>query len=137
MTTTHAAGKTPGFTWVTPVLCVDDLPASLAYYADTLGFAVSWRWSEGEAFDAPDHPTFACVARGEISVFLCERGQGTPGSWICVNVATLDDLETMHEEYVASGATIVQPPTDEPWGQREMVVEDLDRNTFRIGVVLG
>lgn len=121
---------------MTPVLCVNDVSASLRYYVDQLGFAVSWEWSDADAFDAPDHPTFACVLRGEVALFLCEQGQGHPGSWNCLNVCTRTELDDLHREYRDRGARIVQPPTDEPWGMCEMVVEDLDGNTFRMGVPL-
>ena len=131
------SGREPGFHWMTPVLCVDDLPASLAYYADRLGFAIAWAWSDDAAFEQPDHPTFACVRRGDSCLFLCEKGQGNPGSWICLNVRTRAELTALHEEYVASGARVLAPPTEEPWGMVEMLVEDLDGNTFRMGVPAG
>jgi len=127
-------GREPGFHWMTPVLCVHDVPKSLAYYRDVLGFAVSWQWAEDEAFDGPAHATFACVQRGDVCLFLCEQGQGQPGSWVCMNVRTRDELDELHRQYVAAGARVVRPPTDEPWGMVEMVVEDLDGNTFRMGV---
>ena len=131
------AGREPGFHWMTPVLCVTDLPASLDYYTGKLGFAVSWSWSDGARFDEDEHPTFACVRRGDSCLFLCERGQGNPGSWICLNVRTRDELNRLFAEYEASGATILQPPTEEPWGMVEMLVEDPDGNTFRMGVPTG
>lgn len=127
-------GREPGFSWMSPVLCVDDLARSLTYYSDQLGFAVSWQWAEDAAFDATDHPTFACVQRGDVCLFLCERGQGNPGSWLCLNVRTRDELAALHLEYEKSGAKVVSRPTDEPWGMCEMLVEDLDGNTFRMGV---
>ena len=126
-----------GFSWVTPVLCVNNMIASLNYYEQVLGFEIAWQWSESEAFEGPEKPTFACVCRGEISLFLCEKGQGNPGSWICLNVRTRAELTALHEEYVASGARVLAPPTEEPWGMVEMLVEDLDGNTFRMGVPAG
>lgn len=123
----------PGFCWITPVLCVNDLVASLEHYEKVLGFDRTWQWSEASAFEEPERPTFACVSRGEYSLFLCEKGQGNPGAWICLQVRTRDELETLFEEYKASGATIIEEPQDCSWGMREMVVQDLDRNTFRIG----
>ncbi len=126
----------PGFSWITPVLCVNNLGASLEHYRDVLGFDISWSWSDDEAFVNPNAPTFACVTRGEFSIFLCQNGQGNPGSWICLNVSSLDDLDSIHGEYVQSGATIVEAPVDCPWGNREMIVEDPDGNTFRIGCAL-
>ena len=89
----------PGFNWVTPVLCVNDLVKSLVHYEEVLGFDVAWKWSATETFEEPSHPTFACVSRGECHVFLCEQGQGSPGSWICLNVNTREELELLfHKE---------------------------------------
>lgn len=123
----------PGFSWLTPVLCVEAMMKSLVYYRDVLGFEISWQWSEEGAFDQPEHPTFACVTRGDCSVFLCEKGQGRPGAWICLNVCTREELAEVHGQYKASGALILEEPTDQPWGMREMLVKDPDGNTFRIG----
>lgn len=126
----------PGFCWLTPVLCVKDLVASLKHYQEVLGFEQSWKWSEGDAFAEPEHPTFACVCRGECSVFLCQQGQGNPGSWICLNMPSLDALQEIFEEYKTTGADIVEPPEDRSWGMREMIVQDPDGNAFRIGCQL-
>ena len=41
-------------------------------------------------------PYAAMIARrlgGEISLFLCEKGQGNPGSWLSLNVNSLDELD--------------------------------------------
>lgn len=81
-------------------------------------------------------PTFACVCRGDISLFLCEDGQGAPGSWTCLNVATLDELARVNEEYQKAGALIEEPLQDYSWGMREMLVADPDGNKFRIGCML-
>lgn len=123
----------PGFDWMTPVLCVNDLASSLRHYEQVLGFEVSWKWSDTDAFDDTDEPTFACVCRGDCSIFLCQQGQGKPGAWICFNVCTLEELEQVYQEYRASSADIVEAPVDCPWGMREMLVRDPDGNTFRIG----
>lgn len=120
-----------------PVVSVADLPVSLRHYVEVLGFAVEWSWSEAQGFDAPAHATFGCVRRGECAFFLCEGGQGSPGSWMCLNVCTRDELDALFAEYRNSGAKIIEPPTEQPWGMVEMLVEDLDGNTFRMGTPSG
>ena len=45
----------------------------------------------------------------------------------------LADVDALHKEYQASGADITQPPTDKPWGMREMLVKDIDGHVLRIG----
>ncbi|KGM33315.1 glyoxalase [Inquilinus limosus MP06] len=105
-----------------PVLNVRNVPAAIAYYRDKLGFRLDWEWG--------DPPGFACIDRGPVRIFLCQGAQGAPGMWLCVNV---DDVDALHREYQASGAIIRQPPTNFPWGMREMNVEDLDGHRLRIG----
>lgn len=126
----------PGFSWLTPVLCVSNLPKSLEHYETVLGFDVSWKWSEGEEFNETSHPTFACVNRGDICIFLCENGQGSPGAWICLNVSSPEELQEVFVEYHNTSANIIEDPKDYSWGMREMLVKDLDGNTFRIGCQL-
>lgn len=125
-----------GFNWVTPIFCVSDLNLSLDYYAKTLGFEVNWVWSEQKAFDEKEKPTFACICRGEISIFLCENGQGNPGAWLCLNLSSAEALQKIYTEYRNNSALIVEEPQDCSWGMREMVVEDPDGNTLRIGCAI-
>jgi predicted enzyme related to lactoylglutathione lyase len=109
------------FECIVPILSVQDVPASLECYADKLGFQTKWDWGTP--------PTFACVARDGIQIFLCQGVQGRPGTWIQLFV---DDVDALHEEYKKSGAIIRQPPTNFPWHTREMNVEDLDGHRFRM-----
>jgi len=43
------------------------------------------------------------------------------------------DVDELHEEFKASGASIRQPPTNFPWGTREMNVVDPDGHRIRFG----
>ncbi|HEV2922791.1 MAG TPA: VOC family protein, partial [Solirubrobacteraceae bacterium] len=43
-----------------------------------------------------------------------------------------DDLDAIFEKLRASGAEIVQEPTDEPWGTRDCAVRDPSGNLVRI-----
>ena len=114
-----------GFTAITPILNVASVEASIEYYTSVLGFSKDWDWP-AEAEDK----TFASIANGKVHVFLSENGQGARPVWIYYNVG---DVDKLHEEYVAAGATITQVPVDRPWGAREMLVEDLDGHVLRIG----
>jgi predicted enzyme related to lactoylglutathione lyase len=109
------------FEGVTPILNVKDFTASMDYYVTKLGFEKKWDWD--------DPPTFGCVRRGEVSIFLCEGGQGQPGTWMYVS---MDDVDALYAEYQKSGAIIRQPPRNYPWGSREMNVEDLDGHRLRM-----
>ena len=104
----------------TPIFNVKNVPASIDYYVKKLGFQLAWDWGVPSSF--------ACVTRGDTSLFLCEGGQGAPGTWLFINV---EDVDLLWAEYQESDATIVQAPTNFSWGHREMNVEDLDGHRFR------
>ncbi len=110
------------FESVVPVLNVRNFADSMDYYLNELGFSKKWEWG--------DPPTFGCVTRGKVSIFLCEGAQGQPGTWMSIFT---EDVDTLHEEYLKSGAIIRLAPTNMPWGTREMNVEDLDGHRFRMG----
>src|SRR5206468_6170531 len=59
------------FESVIPILSVKNFTASIDYYVNKLGFEKRWDWG--------DPPTFGCVGRGKIDIFLCEGAQGQPG----------------------------------------------------------
>ncbi len=114
--------ETHQITNLTPILRVSDFSASMAYYTEKLGFTKAWAYGEP--------PNFGCVKRDSIELFLCLGGQGQPGTWISMFVQNVDVL---YEELRGRGANVVRPPVDEPWGMREMLVEDPDGHTFRFG----
>jgi len=128
--TLKALGATPpkspisvgAFTALTPILNVKDAAASIKYYTESLGFKLDWEW--GEPVD------FCSVSRDKINIFLCQDGQGQSGTWMSIFV---DDVDAVYEQYKQTGANIRQPPTNYPWGMREMNVEDLDGHRLRIG----
>jgi catechol 2,3-dioxygenase-like lactoylglutathione lyase family enzyme len=105
-----------------PILNVRSVPASIDYYVHKLGFEKEWDWG--------DPPTFACVWRDGVRIFLCQGAQGASGTWISIFVQNVDAL---YEDYQRRGAIIRQPPTNFPWGVREMNVEDLDGHRLRMG----
>jgi uncharacterized glyoxalase superfamily protein PhnB len=116
----------PRLTYPTPILCVSSIPASIDYYVEKLGFEKNWDWIE----PGSDEPGFACVGRDDVCIFLCRQGQGSPGTWIYISV---DNCEELYEQFRQSGANIQRPPTDCPWGMREMHVTDLDAHILRFG----
>src|SRR5262245_12400026 len=115
-----AAGADPAerginrFESVVPILNVRNVPASLAYYVDKLGFVEEWAW------DGPE--TYASVRRDAVRIFLCQDAQGAPGTWISIFI---HDVDALYADYRRTGAIIRQMPTNYPWGVREMNVEDL------------
>ena len=123
----------PTFSGVAPILNVNNVPESLKYYLEKLGFKTAFAWSEIEG----QPPTFAEVKRGKFRLMLCQQAQGSPGTWIYLDMPSLEALSALHREFLASGAKIAQPPTGQRWGMREMLVQDPDGHILRIGAPLG
>jgi ankyrin repeat protein len=123
-----AAGASPQernlnrFQHVVPILSVKSVPQSIAYYVEKLGFVKKWDWG--------NPATFGCVRRDQVEIFLCQGEQGAPGTWLSIFV---QDVDALYEHYKKTGAIIRTPPTNYPWGVREMNVEDLDGHRLRVG----
>jgi ankyrin repeat protein len=123
-----AAGANPNersenrFEVVVPILTVNDMAASIEYYVTKLGFEKKWEWG--------DPADFACVRRQQVELFLSLNPQGGPRAWLSIFV---QDVDALYETYRKVGAIIRKPPADYPWGVREMTIEDLDGNSFRMG----
>jgi uncharacterized glyoxalase superfamily protein PhnB len=105
------------FEKVVPILNVRSLPAAIGYYVDRLGFEKQWDWG--------DPPTFGCVRRDEVEIFLSQEGADAGGTLLSVFV---QDVDALYEDYKTRGAIIRRPPTDMPWGVRRMDVQDPDGN---------
>jgi uncharacterized glyoxalase superfamily protein PhnB len=108
-----------------PILSVNQFKASQAYYRDALGFAIAWEHG--------DPPNFGAVRRSETELFMCERCQGQPGSWTMIFA---HDIDALYKEFISRKAIIKMPPTNMPWGLREMHVADPDGNVLRFGASL-
>ena len=102
-----------------PILRVNDMAASRKYYVDVLGFT-SAEWG---------NDIFTSVNRDTAGIYLCQGGQGQPGTWVWIGV---DDVAALHEEYTASGAKIIRSPANYPWAY-EMHVEDPNGHILRFG----
>jgi uncharacterized glyoxalase superfamily protein PhnB len=123
-----AAGANPQeqnmnrFESVVPILSVKNVPAAIGYYVDKLGFEKEWDWGSP--------PTFGCVGRDQVRIFLSQGAQGASCMWISIFV---QDVDALYQDYQKRGAIIRQQPTNFPWGVREMNVQDLDGHRLRMG----
>jgi len=105
-----------------PILQVKSFAIGVDYYRSKLGFKLDW-----------DHGTpadFGSVSRGDAVVFLCQGCSSSPGAW---NMIFTRDVDKLYEELRRRHALIREPPTNKPWGMREMQVADPDGNVIRFG----
>jgi catechol 2,3-dioxygenase-like lactoylglutathione lyase family enzyme len=129
---------------VVPILNVSDVEASLAWFAK-LGWKTQFTWN---ADDDETPPTFAATLCDDCEIFLCRDGQGgrgrgqndktggpgadqssDKGAWVSIWV---DDVDAVHRRCLAEQLDVTYPPTDEPWGVREMHVRHPDGHVFRM-----
>lgn len=89
-----------------------DLDASLRFYRDTLGLLLE----PSDEAGAPVH--YECSWReGEylhFALFPAATGEAVERAWIGFSTR---HLESLHRAALATGARVVQEPTDEPWGR--------------------
>ena len=112
----------PKFEHADPILSVANMAAAVKYYVEALGFRNA-DWGSD---------IFTFVNRDKAGIFLCQGGQGQPGTWVWIGV---NDVDALHEEYQASGAKIQLPPNNYPWAY-EMHVEDPDGHILRFGAAV-
>jgi catechol 2,3-dioxygenase-like lactoylglutathione lyase family enzyme len=119
-----------------------DPDASLTFYRDVLGFEVrndvgyqGMRWITVGPTEQPDtsvvlHPPAAGpgITDDERRTILELMAKG---SYFGVNLATAD-LDGTFAKLEASGAEVVQEPTDQPYGVRDCAFRDPAGNMIRI-----
>jgi catechol 2,3-dioxygenase-like lactoylglutathione lyase family enzyme len=119
-----------------------DPDASLAFYRDTLAFEVrndvgyqGMRWITVGPANQPDtsivlHPPVATpgITDDERRTILELMAKG---SYFGVNLATAD-LDGTFAKLEASGAEVVQEPTEQPYGVRDCAFRDPAGNMIRI-----
>jgi len=118
---------------------VHDPDAALSFYRDTLDLKLrndvardDFRWI-----------TVGSTSQPGVGIVLTNYLNGSPadqdalsgliakGALNGVHFHT-DDLDATFEKLRASGAEIVQEPTDQPWGTRDCAVRDPSGNMVRI-----
>ena len=126
----------------TTALPHDDPEESVASYRDALGFEVrndvgegKMRWITVGSPDQPDTSILLAPPATDPGITDDERrtiqemmAKGTYG-WIMLATG---DLDGAFEKVQASGAEVVQEPTEQPWGMRDCAFRDPAGNLIRI-----
>jgi lactoylglutathione lyase len=125
-----------------PILYTDDLPLSLAFYRDLLGFAVTF------AFPEEGEPGFVALAlAGGAEIALADvsdpravhahgkavRPASGHGFELCVYA---DDVDAAVAGLRTAGVPVLAEPVDQPWGERMAYVEDPDGNPVMVCAAL-
>ena len=110
---------------LTASVTVKDLPQSLAWYRDVLGFTVD------EEYQREGKVVAVTLKAGTVEI-LINQDDGAKG-WDRVKgegcslmFTTVQDVDALAKRIVAKGGTLVTEPTDMPWGARMFRVADPD-----------
>ena len=102
---------------VIPCLRITDYEKAKAFYVGGLGFAIDWE----HRFE-PHMPVFLQLTRGDLTFYLSQHaGDVQPGGLVYLYVP---DVDAWYAEMTARGVTPLYPPTDMPWGNRDLRVMD-------------
>ncbi|TCO30464.1 glyoxalase/bleomycin resistance protein/dioxygenase superfamily protein [Kribbella steppae] len=83
---------------INPILNVSDLQASITFYTEVLDF---------ELLDTFGDPAdFAIIRWDQEEIYLCENGQGQPGTWLALFVS---EPAALYEHLVINDAKILMP----------------------------
>jgi uncharacterized glyoxalase superfamily protein PhnB len=107
-----------------PVYPVTDVAASIEWYRQVFGF-------EPRVVNPPSgEPVYAVLYRGGISIHLLRQDEAPHGLTRPVEAQFWieGDLDQLFEQVKALEVTVVAAPGDRPWGHRDFIVADLDRN---------
>jgi uncharacterized glyoxalase superfamily protein PhnB len=108
------------------VLSVWDLPTSVAFYREALGFTLDF-----------EVPGWAFLSRGQFQVMLGEcpdaMSANETGDHSYFAYVTVDDIDDLYRELSSKKVTRVQELADKPWGMREFGVKTPDGHRIMFG----
>jgi uncharacterized glyoxalase superfamily protein PhnB len=110
-----------------PVLAVHDLDRSASWYSRVLGC---------ERTD-PDPGNWAFCRAGSVTFMLGRCPEAMPaaqlGDHSYIAYLDVEGVDEFHARAVAEAADVLKPPTDEPWGRREMGLRSPDGHRIMLG----
>jgi len=115
---------------IVPLFFTTDIPRTLAYYKDKLGFECLGTWQ--------DPPEYAIVARdGHAIHFRCaEPPTANPDKYadeLLDAYLHVEDADALYAEYAAKSVEFTRGLANMPWHSREFVVKDCDGRLLAFG----
>jgi uncharacterized glyoxalase superfamily protein PhnB len=112
-----------------PEIPVNDIYPAIEYYVKNLGFTHDWGGEEEGGIVG--------ISKGNCRIFLSgrrfrERYRNTEPVVIWLNLNSKDEVNELHEAWLATQAKIVSPPESKPWKLHEFTATDLDGNFLRV-----
>ncbi|MCW5983544.1 MAG: VOC family protein [Bryobacteraceae bacterium] len=118
---------------IAPLFFTTDIPSTLAYYKDKLGFECLGTWQ--------DPPVYAIVARDQQVIhFRCaEPPTANPNKYkdeLLDAYLFVENADALHAEFMGQGVEFTRELGDTPWHSREFVVKDCDGRLLAFGAKL-
>jgi len=118
---------------IAPQFFTTDMPATLAYYRDALGFDCLGTWH--------DPPVYAIVARDDqrIHFRLADPATPSPDKYadeLLDAYLIVENADALYAEYAARGVEFTRVLGDTPWQSREFVAKDCDGRLLAFGMTL-
>jgi uncharacterized glyoxalase superfamily protein PhnB len=118
---------------IAPQFFTTDIPGTLAYYKDKLGFECLGTWQ--------NPPVYAIVARDRHAIhFRCaEPPTANPNKYpdeLLDAYINIEDADGLYAEYAARGVEFTRGLANTPWHSREFVVKDCDGRLLAFGANL-
>lgn len=115
---------------ITPLFITTDIPGTLAYYNDKLGFECLGTWR--------DLPVYAIVARDQYAIhFRCAlppvANADKYSDELLDAYCHVEDADALYAEYAAKGVEFTRGLANMPWRSREFVIKDCDGRLLAFG----
>jgi uncharacterized glyoxalase superfamily protein PhnB len=115
---------------IVPLFFTTDIPGTLAYYKEKLGFDCLGTWQ--------DPPAYAMIARDRQAIhFRCaEPPTANPEKYadeLLDAYLHVDDADALFAEYAAKDVEFTRELGNMPWHSREFVVKDCDGRLLAFG----
>lgn len=115
---------------IAPQVFTTDIPGTLAYYKQKLGFECLGTWQ--------DPPVYAILARDQQRIHLrcADPPTANPDKYadeLLDAYFIVDNADAIYAEYAANGVEFTRELADMPWHSREFVVKDCDGRLLAFG----
>lgn len=114
----------PRFHSISPFIGTGDLPATLAFYREKLGFELAWEWGSPVEM--------AAVCRDAVEITLTRRSDARPDGASRLYIG-IDSIDTYHAQLLQAGVPIHVAIGDRPYGMRDFSIVDPAGNVLCFG----
>lgn len=114
------------------VLIVENVQRAADYYRDRLGFTVATYEADPGLYGSAERDN-CHIHFAHYDGASAQRNSDVVPPDMFDAYFWPDDVDALHAELAGRGATIIQPPTDQPYGLREFRVQDPDGHILAFG----